>query len=142
MIEKGKQAAPGLQAPPGQQATPGQQSPPGKQSQPGLQGSSVQSMPIKQQASPELISRLKNKDSNVRQNAAEAIGIMRDETAMDSLIPMVKDPNRFVRQEVVRTLAKIGGPRSLALLTQALVEEKDEFVKDSIKRAMDKLQPS
>jgi hypothetical protein len=29
----------------------------------------------------------------------------------------------------------------LESLTQALVEEKDEFVKDSIKKAMERLQP-
>ena len=66
---------------------------------------------------------------------------MRDEKAVDSLIPVLKDHNRFVRQEAVRALGKIGGARALEALTQALVEEKDEFVKDSIKRAIERLQP-
>jgi hypothetical protein len=38
-------------------------------------------------------------------------------------------------------LGKIGGTKALEALTQSLVEEKDEFVKDSIKRAIERLQP-
>ena len=66
---------------------------------------------------------------------------MGDEKTVDSLIIVLKDNNRFVRQEAVRALGKIGGTRALESLTQALVEEKDEFVKDSIKKAMERLQP-
>ena len=65
---------------------------------------------------------------------------MGDEKAVDSLIVLLKDDNRFVRQEAVRALGKIGGARALEALTQTLVEEKDEFVKDSIKKAVEKLQ--
>ncbi len=66
---------------------------------------------------------------------------MRDEKAVDSLIAVLKDDNRFVRQEAVWALGKIGGARALEALTQALVEEKDEFVQDSIKKAVERLQP-
>ena len=66
---------------------------------------------------------------------------MGDEKAVDSLIAVLKDDNRFVRQEVVMALAKIGGARALQGLTQALLEEKDEFVKNSIKKAVERLQP-
>jgi HEAT repeat protein len=66
---------------------------------------------------------------------------MGDEKAVDSLATVLKDDNRFVRQEAVRALGKIGGTRALEALTQALVEEKDEFVKDSIKKTVDRLQP-
>ena len=58
------------------------------------------------QAPPELINQLKNRDSSIRQNAAETIGIMRDEKAVDSLITILKDNDRFVRQEaVIRSLS-------------------------------------
>jgi HEAT repeat protein len=67
--------------------------------------------------------------------------MMRDEKAVDSLITLLKDRDRFVRQEAVRALGKIGGVRALEALTQALGEEKDEFVKDSIKKAIERLQP-
>jgi len=107
----------------------------------GRQGPPEQQAPAKQKATPELINQLKNRDSSIRRSAAEKIGIMGDEKAVDSLIAVLKDDNRFVRQEAVRALGKIGGARALESLTQALVEEKDEFVKDSIKKAMERLQP-
>ena len=66
---------------------------------------------------------------------------MGDEKAVDSLISVLKDNNRFVRQEAIWALGKIGGTIALESLTQALVVEKDEFVKDSIKRVMERLQP-
>ena len=66
---------------------------------------------------------------------------MGDEKAVDSLIILLTDDNRFVRQETVRALGRIGGARALEALTQALVEEKNEFVKEFIKKAVEKLQP-
>jgi hypothetical protein len=153
MVEKGNQAPPGIQAPPGPQAPPGMQAPPGlqappgiqappgPQASPGIQGPHELQAPARQQAPPELIEQLKNKDSSVRRSAAESIGIMRDEKAVDSLLLVLKAPNRFVRQEVVRALSKIGGVRALESISQALVGEKDEFVKDSMKRAIERLQP-
>jgi HEAT repeat protein len=141
MAEKGNQAPPGTQVTPGRQASPRLQAPPGPQAPSGLQGTSEEQAPARQQASAELINQLKNRDSSVRQNAAETIGNMRDEKAVDSLIPVFKDHDRFVRQGVVWALGKIGGVRALEALNQALIEEKDEFVKDSIKRAIERLQP-
>ncbi|MBN1368100.1 MAG: HEAT repeat domain-containing protein [Dehalococcoidales bacterium] len=133
--EKRKQASPYTQAPPGQQA------PPGPQAFPGAQRSPEQQETARQQAPSELLNKLKNKDSNVRRSAAETIGIMGDNKAVDYLIVLLKDDNRFVRQETVRALGKIGGAMALETLTQALFEEKDEFVKDFIKKAVEKLQP-
>ena len=66
---------------------------------------------------------------------------MGDEKAIDSLVTVLKDDSRFVRQEAVRALGKIGGARALESLTQALVQEKDEFVKDSMEKAMERLHP-
>jgi len=88
----------------------------------------------------ELIKELKHKDTSVRRNAAETLGMMGDEKAVDSLISVLKDRNRFVRQEVVAALGKIGGARLVEPLTQALKEEKDEFVKDFIKKVLEKVQ--
>ncbi len=113
----------------------------GKQAPPGPQGPPERQVLARQKAPPELINKLKDRDSNIRQNAAETIGVMGDEEAVDSLIAVLKDNNRFVRQEAVRALGKIGNARALESLTQALVEEKDEFVKDSIKKAIERLQP-
>ena len=67
------------------------------------------------------------------------LGIIGDEKAVDALILVLKDRDRFVRQEAVTALGKIGGGRSVQPLTQALEEEKDEFVMDFIKKVLDKL---
>ena len=87
----------------------------------------------------ELIKDLKDKDSSVRRHAIEMLGIMGDEKAVDALILVLKDKNRFVRQEAIAALGKIGGERLVEPLTQALEEEKDEFVIDSIKKVLEKL---
>jgi len=67
------------------------------------------------------------------------LGIMGDEKAVDALILVLKDKNRFVRQEAIAVLGKIGGERVVEPLTQALGEEKDEFVQDSITKVLEKL---
>jgi HEAT repeat protein len=89
--------------------------------------------------SEELIKDLKYKDSSVRRHAVEMLGIIGDEKAVDALILVLKDKNRFVRQEAIAALGKIGGARLVEPLTQALEDEEDEFVKDSIKKVLEKL---
>jgi HEAT repeat protein len=88
----------------------------------------------------DLIKELEHKDSSVRQNAAQALGRIGGEEAVDALIPVLKDKNRFVRQEAIAALGKIGGANLVEPLTHALKEEKDEFVKDSIKKVLEKMQ--
>ena len=88
----------------------------------------------------ELTKQLGNKDSIVRRGAAELLGSTEDETVIDALIPVLKDENRFVRQEAVLSLRKIGGSRAVEHLTQALNTEKNEFVIDYIRMALERLQ--
>ncbi len=88
----------------------------------------------------ELTKQLGNKDSGVRLSAAELLGSTKDEAAIGALITALKDENRFVRQEAVLALKKIGGSRAAEHLTQALNTEKNEFVRDFIKRALERLQ--
>jgi len=88
----------------------------------------------------ELTKELGNKDSSIRRSTAELLGLTADETAIDALIPVLMDENRFVQQEAVLALGKIGDSRAVEHLTQALNMEKNEFVKDSIRKALEKLQ--
>ncbi len=88
----------------------------------------------------ELTKQLGNKDSGVRRSAAELLGSTADEAAIDALIPVLKDENRFVRQEVVLALKKIGDSRAVEHLTQALDTERNEFVIDFIRVALERLQ--
>ena len=71
-----------------------------------------------------LTKQLGEKDSGMRRSAVELLGSTADETVIDALIPALKDENRFVRQEVVLALKKIGGSRAAEQLTQALNTEK------------------
>ena len=87
----------------------------------------------------ELTKQLGNKDHIIRRGAVEQLGSTADETVIDALIPLLKDENRFVRQEVVLALKKIGGSRAVEHLTQALDMEKNEFVSDYIKTALERL---
>ena len=87
----------------------------------------------------ELIKDLKLKDSSARRHAIEMLGIMRDQRAVDALILVLKDKNRFVRQEAIAALGKIGGETIVEPLTQALGKEKNEFVQDSIRKVLEKL---
>ena len=66
---------------------------------------------------------------------------MGDEKAVDFLIALLKDDDRFVRQEAVWALGKIGGTRALEGLSRASFEEKNGFVQDAIKKAIERLQP-
>ncbi len=91
-------------------------------------------------ATEELIKDLKLKDSSLRRHAIEMLGIMGDETAIDALTPLLKDENRLVRVEAVSALKKIGGSRAVEHLTQALNTEKNELVRDFIRKALEKLQ--
>ena len=88
----------------------------------------------------ELTKQLGNKDTGIRRSAAELLGLTADETAIDALIPVLKDENRFVRQEAVLALKKIGGSRAVECLTRALDTEKNEFVRDFISLALERLQ--
>ncbi len=87
-----------------------------------------------------LTEQLGNKDSGVRRSAAELLGSTEDETVIDALIPVLKDKDRFVRQEVILALKKIGGSRAVEHLTQALDTEKHELVREFIISSLERLQ--
>ena len=84
--------------------------------------------------------QLVNTDHIIRRGAVEQLGASEDETVIDLLIPLLNDENRFVRQEVVLALKKIGGSKAVEHLTQALDTEKNEFVSDYIKTTLERLQ--
>ena len=88
----------------------------------------------------EITKQLRNKDSIIRRGAVELLGSTADKTILDTLIPVLKDENRFVRQEAVLALKKIGGSRAVEQLTLALNTEKNEFVIDFIRISLERLQ--
>ena len=81
-----------------------------------------------------------HRDPAMRRSAAELLGFGADETAVDVLIPALKDEDRFVRQEVVLALKRLGGSKAIEHLIQALETERNELVGDFIKGALERLQ--
>lgn len=65
-----------------------------------------------------LIKALKNKDGDVRKEAAEALGKMRGARAVERLIQALEDGDKYVRGEAAEALAKIGGKRAAEALAQ------------------------
>jgi HEAT repeat protein len=63
---------------------------------------------------------LDDKDADVRQEAAWALGEIGDPRAVGPLIGKLKDPEAHVRWQAVEALGKINGPRAVAPLIAAL----------------------
>ena len=74
-----------------------------------------------------LIKALKSKNLNVREKAAEALGMIKDARAVIPLIDALNDES--VRGSAAYALGKIGDSRAVAPLIQALKEE--DFYKES-----------
>jgi HEAT repeat protein len=88
----------------------------------------------------EIIKDLTHKDSSKRRYAVEMLGKMMDDKAVNALIPILNDKDRFVRQEVALALGKIGNSKVVEHLTQAIENERHEVVKRFLQKAIEKLQ--
>jgi len=71
----------------------------------------------------DLIKALKYKDTDVRAEAAKALGKIGDVKATDSLVQAMKDENGYVRYMAVAALGKIGETKPVELFIQALKDE-------------------
>ena len=69
------------------------------------------------------IERLKSPEKDVREEAAEYLGSVGDERAVEALIEAMTDPEDDVREEAAKALGKIGGPESISILIQALQDD-------------------
>jgi len=70
-----------------------------------------------------LISALKDKNSNVREKAASALGKIGDERAVEPLIQALKDEDSDVRGRAADALGNIGDGRAVEPLIHALKDE-------------------
>lgn len=77
-----------------------------------------------------LIAALKDKDSDVRKKAAEALGKIKDSRAGEALLATFKDEITDVRQYAAEALGKIGYSRAVEPLI-AVLKDKNEF--DSVR---------
>jgi len=85
-----------------------------------------------------LIKAVKDKDKDVRADAAEALGKIEDPRAVEPLIQALKDKDEDVRTDAAEALGKIGDPRAVEPLLQAL-NDKDEYVRIHAAEALGKI---
>jgi len=70
-----------------------------------------------------MIEKSKSKAPDVRWSAADALGKIGGEKAMESLVPLLKDEHSIVRRSAAYALAKIGGEKAMESLVPLLKDE-------------------
>src|SRR2546430_12075464 len=85
---------------------------------------------------PALLEALRDDDWAVREQAAEALGSLKNERAIDPLIATLKDRDGAVRQAAVLALEKLRDPRAVDGLIEALL---DQTVREEAARALKKI---
>lgn len=83
-----------------------------------------------------LIEALRYKDSEVRCNAAIALGNLGDTRAVKPLIHALQDENSNIQVQAAMALGKIGDPEAVEPLIQALKDEDGYYARGSIVRAL------
>lgn len=74
--------------------------------------------------------------AKIRANAAFALGVFRDERAVEPLIESLKDKNRDVRIYAVRALIGIGDIRAVEPLRDVAENDPDEYARTSVKECL------
>jgi hypothetical protein len=85
-----------------------------------------------------LIRALKDKNEDVRERAAMALGKIGDERAVEPLIRALQDKDEDVRERAAMALGKIGDERAVEPLIRAL-KDKDKFVRTSAAKSIGKI---
>ncbi len=85
----------------------------------------------------ELIAALNNENSKVRQNAAETLGEVADERAVEPLAHALTDRDADVRLSAALALGMIGDASGTKPLTLSLKNEKDDAVRGALVTALD-----
>ena len=68
-----------------------------------------------------------------------ALGIVKGESVMHSLIALLNDPRASIRTNTVEALGNIANPRSLEFVRQLWMNETDAQVKEAAKEAIAKI---
>jgi len=85
----------------------------------------------------ELITALNNENPKVRQDAAQTLGEVADERAVEPLARALKDSDADVRLSAALALGMIGDASGTAPLTFSLRNEKDDAVRGALVTALD-----
>ncbi len=87
-----------------------------------------------------LIAALKDRDADIRANAAWILGQIKDERAVEPLIEAARDRNAKVRSYAALALGKLGDKRAIPVLNSA-VNDTDRDVRLTAEQALAKLEP-
>ena len=74
------------------------------------------------------------------QEAVRCIGAHGDASCLLSLLPLVSHPNWTVRAETIQVLSDRGAAKGVPSILRCLETEQDNFVRDTILRALDRLE--
>ena len=93
---------------------------------------------------PIFITDLYSASSELRRNAAQALGRLGDARAVPPLLAKVQNPDEMpaVRKAVAKALGRLGDARAISVLNQALTTEVDISVQKTLKKAIERLQQS
>lgn len=86
-----------------------------------------------------LIKALSDKDSNIRESAAAALGEIGDKRAVEPLIDALNDENLNMRRSTATALGEIGDKRAVEPLIDALKDEKEWWARISEVNALGKI---
>jgi HEAT repeat protein len=77
-------------------------------------------------AAPVLLKMLNSKDSFVKLEAVEALGVLREGTAVDALMVIATDDNQepFIAKKAIIALGQIGDPRAVPAIEKMLFRER------------------
>ena len=86
------------------------------------------------------IEKPRDEDPNTRVLAAQALGDMKDRTAVPALIRALKDTNQSVRVAAVQALGRIGpGASAAAPVLRQMLGEQDGLLRDEVSRSLEKI---
>ncbi|HXK09070.1 MAG TPA: HEAT repeat domain-containing protein [Vicinamibacteria bacterium] len=89
---------------------------------------------------PVLVASLSADDPRSRALAARGLGALKDASAVELLLPLVRDPDETVALQALRALAAIGDPRGAGAVAAALASPSDVLRREAL-RALAALPP-
>jgi HEAT repeat protein len=89
----------------------------------------------------EIFSLLKHEDFSVRASAASALGCIKGDFSVNSLLEALNDPHRDVRRNSVVSLGKVGETRVIPFLLDALASD-DKFMQEKALSSIQRLSNS
>jgi len=94
------------------------------------------------QSAAELIAALKSPDPNIRINAAQALGTVQGNHAIDALLSATYDSDSRVVEQAAMALGKIGAIQAAPRLRELQIVQGNTFIQVAANQAMEKIEKS